>query len=121
MSAVCPVALCYAQDVHSIRLRQAKARLLRCFVMKKRNRAKSVFPTTLVGYFSLQTSGVRVYNRRLIFIKSAAAEQSFAPDFMDGFRQSLKHSTRPPYHRLMAPPASPAACNDDPAVPTNSI
>jgi hypothetical protein len=53
--------------------------------MKKRIRAKSVFPTTLVGYFSLQTSRVRVYNRRLIFIKSAAAEQSFAPDFVNSF------------------------------------
>jgi hypothetical protein len=69
---------------------QAEALLLRCFVMKKRNRVKSVFPTTLVGYFSLQTSRVRVYNRRLIFIKSAAAEQSFAPDFMDGFRDDLQ-------------------------------
>jgi hypothetical protein len=89
MSAACPVALCCAQDVHSIRLTQAKALLLRCFVMKKRNRVKSIFPTTLVGYFSLQTSRVRVYNRRLIFIKSAAAEQSFAPDFMDGFSDDL--------------------------------
>jgi hypothetical protein len=92
MSAVCPVALRPARNVHSVRLRQAKALvalLLRCFVMKKHNGVKSVFPTTLVGYFSLQISRVRVYNRRLIFIKSAAAEQSFAPDFMDSFSDDL--------------------------------
>jgi hypothetical protein len=56
--------------------------------MKKRDRAKSVFPTTLVGYFSLQLSGARVYNRRLIFIKAVAAEQGGATPcsaFMNGF------------------------------------
>jgi len=40
--------------------------LLRCDVMKKQDRAEFSFPTTLVGYFSLQLAVCRVYNRRLI-------------------------------------------------------